>query len=78
MGEKAYCLRYVMQALSIHYVGRGIRRHGEPHMKVQVFKKIVEKSIRNNVSLNGRNGPKKLKELFPIGLVVESRSRMGK
>lgn len=60
--EKGFCLRYAMQS-AIHALWRerNKSRHGEPHTQVQVFKKIVEKSIRNKLSLNSKNGPKKLR-----------------
>ncbi|KAF8100760.1 hypothetical protein N665_0218s0098 [Sinapis alba] len=44
--EKGCCLRYAMQsAINALWRERNRRRHGEPHTQVQVFKKIVEKSI---------------------------------
>ncbi|KAF8104723.1 hypothetical protein N665_0169s0007 [Sinapis alba] len=61
--EKVFCIRYAMQC-TIHALWRekNKKRHGESHTQVQVFKKIMEKSIRNKFSLNNKNGPKKLSE----------------
>lgn len=74
--EKGFCLGYAMQS-AIHALWweRNKRRHGEPHIQAQVFKKIVEKSIRNKLSLNGKNGHKKLRGTLSFGLEVESRSK---
>ncbi|KAF3510158.1 hypothetical protein F2Q69_00005090 [Brassica cretica] len=60
--EIKYCIRYAMQC-TIHALWRerNKRKHGKPHTHVRVFKKIVEKSIRNKLSVNSKNGPKKLK-----------------
>lgn len=49
---EAFCDRYALQsAVHVIWRERNRRRHGEPHMHVQVIMKIIKKSVRNKLSL---------------------------
>ena len=50
--KKLFCLRYAFQAaLNTLWRERNKRRHGEQEVPLQVLKKLLDKAIRNKLSI---------------------------